>query len=211
MDVSHSNKNYYLSKILDIVSRGWLLVKIEDVGKRYICYGTKINLLNRNNEFERVELLDGPYRDLIAEVPYKESSSRESYLEKISETFDEHPVKIVFDTKKNIISVENTKILSTKISSSNNLYGVYLLEMPSHPHYNIPYSYLSKKEGGSVFSETWLRILSSNDMGSKNFLHFGKHSAGCLVISDGNIWDEMYLNFIRCRKGRYNLGVLIVK
>jgi hypothetical protein len=198
------NNKYYLSETSD---SGWLKVSIDNLGCRFLCYGTKIKKIKIYKEFEYVKILDGPFRDFFSKVSLEGRGN--SRFEKIDRNYKEKTTIVVYDNQR--LSIKGLGEFSTVKIKEKFLKGTYFLEIPSHPHRKTPKSYLDKKRGGSRFAETWFRVVPFNNNKSDFFLHFGRMSSGCITINQDNSWDDIYNYLIRSRIDRLNIGTVTIK
>jgi hypothetical protein len=201
---STSREIYYLS---NICRNGWLKVNVIGLGDRFLCYGTKISKIETYDKFEYVKILDGPFRDFFSKITLNNAS----HFEKITESYKEEPATLVYDQTRKKIGIAGLGLFNTAISNVILPKGIYLLEIPSHPHKKTPNSYLNEKNGGSKFAETWFRVVPLDDNHSDVFFHFGKLSEGCVTVNELGSWDEIYYHIIRCRKNRLDIGTIEIK
>lgn len=202
------DRNYYLSNADE---RGWTKANLDGLGSRFLCYGTKVEKIKIDNKFEYIKILDGPFRDFFAKIPFKKVDSKISFLRKLPEDYKENPVKIFYYSDKEQVDIEGLGLFKTAKSSVSLFKGTYFLEIPSYPHKKTPISYLKEEQGGSKFAETWFRVVPLKNSNSDIFFHFGKLSEGCITINQPNSWNIIYYHLIRRRFNRLNVGEIEVR
>lgn len=198
---------YAINNLLDKTHRGWVDVDIDGV-KRNICYNTTVILLEQKDEFELVEILDGPFIGKIAKVPYKKKSGsyRISYLEEDKKYRSD--LIIEYDLKKKELSCLDFKLMA--IHSNVIPSGKYRLLIPRYPH-DKSRRYTGELDGGTRFAETWFQIESSSHISDNLFVHFGSITEGCITAVDsGGLWTKMYLHLMNNRMDNRSVALLEV-
>lgn len=198
---------YTISNLLDKTHKGWVNVDIDGI-RQNICYNTTAILLEQKDEFELVEISDGPFIGKIAKVPYKKKSGgyRISYLEEDKKS--RSSLIIRYDLKKKELFFLDFKLMA--IHSNALPIGTYCLLIPRYLH-DKSRKYTSESDGGSRFAETWFQIESSNNIVNDFFVHFGSVTDGCITVVDsGKLWTKIYLHLMNNRMNDRSVALLEV-
>lgn len=111
------------------------------------------------------------------------------------------PAHLTYSISKKTLTLGNKIYKTTDFNEEPWKKGFYDIEIPDHPH-----------TGGihypdSKYAKTWFRIGHSGD----RYIHTGKHSLGCITMTETEKWDELCLTLLKARKGDgMNIGTLTV-
>lgn len=188
---------YAICNVLDKTQRGWVNALVEETNQS-ICYNTTVSLLEQNDDFELVKVIDGSFIGKIARVPYKKKSNghRISYLEEDKKVSYNNLV-ISYNLKR-----QELDILGLKLKAIHNgalSIGTYRLLIPKYPH-DKSKKYTDESNNGTRFAETWFQIQASTKSLGEFFLHFGTVTDGCVTVVDsGKKWTKTYLILMQSR------------
>lgn len=202
----------FIGNVLDLMHRGWIKVILQDNGKVYLPITTKIKLLDKTENSEIIEVLEGYYKNQIAEVPYLAKNNKFNYSLLVNKF---KPRKTV------IIKISSNKLkigrLTCEVILDKNILmkGKYFIKFPIKTKKELPSWYFNEQKGGSRFADTWLPLMQLNDLYPEKYLHFGSFSTGCITVKynprNKSLWTKIYLKIINSRIDDKNLCYLEIK
>lgn len=198
---------YAICNVLDKTEKGWVSALVEET-RQSICYGTTVNLLQRDDNFELVKIVDGPFLGKIAKIPYKRKSKNHhiSYLGVDKKS--RNNLVISYNSKQQELNILDLKLKA--IYNGVLPTGLYSLLIPKYSHFKSK-KYTNELDGGTRFAETWFQI-QAQDFGLAGFfLHFGTITNGCITVVDsGRKWTKVYLYLMQNRIDNKNVAWLKV-
>lgn len=181
---------------VDLMPTGWLKFidknSMELAKKKYVAlaYGTKIELIDKNNHFFYFRVLEGVNINLILAL------EKEKYFYLSEKIQHKEAAYLIYSISKQILYINETPYMAVDYKNNQLKKGVYKIFIPDYPHgYGIAYKEQSK------YTVTWFR-LSDKD----KYLHTGKLSAGCITIKEIKKWDEIYNKIILSREDAGIIG-----
>lgn len=167
---------------------GWFTA-IKNDGKEKISLPAylKVHFDRTESKREYFTILEGPWREAKASV--KLSEEGKSYL--LQDNPQTGPVSIAYSIGKKTLRIQDTAYLTTDDPNTPWKKGRYDIEMPDAPHRGGIY-YPETKYG-----KTWFRVGHS---GSR-YIHTGRHSLGCITLTEQKRWDDLCQILMKARKG----------
>lgn len=167
---------------------GWLRVRFEDYGMKESLPATlKVEIYHVEGNREYFMIMEGSYRGKKASVQFKKDGS--SYLSINNPQMG--AVRLIYSISRKTLSLNSNEYLTKDYSGKPWRKGFYDVEIPDAPH-----------RGGLHYpdvtrAKTWFRIGHEGD----RYLHTGQISLGCITVTEGHRWDELYQVLIKGRKG----------
>jgi len=191
---------------LDRKLRGWLPVK-SITGKSYeIFYSTEIQLKNSGKFLLREGFHEG---DIV--------SIKESSLPyRLFQTYN-GPLKVSRKPFRAIVELSTSRILYEKdgkiveyyVQAENLQPGQYAILSPDRRRIDkATKKYISEGNGGSRFAETWFPLVKHEF--EFQYLHYGTYSNGCITVTSGSGWTELYLLIMKSRPRKMYHGTITV-
>lgn len=187
-----------LRYVLDVKSKGWLTVKLENKDVIALPQLLKVEILKIENNREYFIILEGVAKGKKASVRLNEDGK--SYLSRKGE--HKGPAELFLNQETGKIIILGLGTYNAKVKPDPLPSGKYDIEIPSEPH-DAGWRYLKE----SKYAKTWFRI---GHEGSR-FLHVGQRSLGCVTVTDKEKWTEIYGHLIKSRKNSKSIGEVIVK
>jgi len=104
-----------------------------------------------------------------------------------------NPVQMSFPVASGTLTINNKKYKVIKDLSSPWKKGLYDIEIPDHIH-ELGKPYLNEASKAMV----WFHV--GHEYQDERYIHTGKHTAGCITLSEIERWDEIYNALIKARK-----------
>ncbi len=176
---------------------GWLKVKFENGNIVSLPAYLKVKIERNDGKREYFTILEGAHRGKLASVKLKEDGA--SHL--ISNIEHESEVRASYSISKKTFILNGKTYATVDYKNMPWEKGLYDIEIPDYPH-GIPGTYPEAQR-----PRIWFRIGHIGD----RYLHTGRHSLGCMTITETSRWMEIYNTLIKARKGDLvSVGILEV-
>lgn len=208
-----SKQVFFIGKNLDPLHRGWVRVTVENEGEVELSFSTQVELLESKQNYQKILILEGYYKNCIAQLPYLVRKGDSSYSCLTQPLRLNNKLKL--RVKGNYLTT-NRKSSKIIVDCASLRKGVYRIGFPIKITKKINPVYLSEEKGGSRFAETWFPLITDNEIFVEKFIHFGSVSEGCVTIKytpqlhTVNSWNQIYMKLITSRKADNTLAVLEV-
>jgi hypothetical protein len=207
-----SSKIKFIGNVLDPINKGWVRLNVGGQGEVCLPYTTKVELIEMTDSYEKVKILDGYYKNSVAELPFmvKDNKSHYSFLIDKCSFSQLGVIKII----GNVLKLNNLKsevIAEKSVLNKKN----YFIKFPIKTNKKLPSTYFDEHKGGSRFAETWFPLLAKGEIYPEKYLHFGSISQGCITVKfspyQNSLWNILYTKLLRSRIDSNNLGRLIIE
>lgn len=203
---------FVVKDVLDAGRKGWLKLNSYEGYDIYLPYTTQVRILESNEHFQKIKVLEGEWEGSTVSIPYKHMDTRYT-IQYIDKFLFKKGLRLMLDLDKKVLLVEGIGAINVAVDKRFLKKGCYEIRLPHVPVTRIPRKYLYESQGGSRFAESWFQIVPKSDLAKDIYIHFGTYSKGCITVlknQDKSVWTELYLHLLAHRKKLGCIGMLYV-
>ena len=176
-------------RYIPLIHDGWFKCYVGSTKEQIsvVAY-TKVRLDALKKGRQYIVPLEGPYiGQLLSNTADRDASSA-----LLVQDPQAGSVQAVYSISKKKLTVDQKTYETTDDARSPWVKGIYDIEIPDHPHRSGHiYGY------NSDYSIVWFRIGHQGD----RYVHTGKHSLGCITMTETGNWDALCKLMLAGRKG----------
>lgn len=185
-------------RYIPLTDDGWFVCRKEATKKRVSLPAyvrVRFNRVDSGREY--FSIMEGAWLDAQMSVLL----NRDASLQLLFESPQTDSVQLMYSISKKTLAISNKTYKTTDSPDAPWEKGRYDVEIPDAPHRG-GLNYPSVKYG-----RVWFRIGHSGD----RYLHTGRHSLGCITVTEPEHWDALCQILLKARKGDgKSIGVLTV-
>lgn len=175
-----------------ITDDGWFVCSKENIKDKIsipVYLKVHFDKIKQNREYFTV--LEGAYQGIQLNVP----AIRNEKLSLLLKNLQSNSLNLIYSISKKTLKLQNKTYLTTDSPTVPWKKGFYDIEIPDHPHSGG--LYYREQNQKIKYSTVWFRIGHDGD----RYLHTGRHSLGCMTVTEIERWDEIFKILINARKG----------